>query len=271
MDARPIFHVDAFTEHPFGGNPAAVVLLDLDDDPSDSWMQAVAAELRLSETAFVQPLSPDEPNHFDLRWFTPTTEVDLCGHATLATAHVLHESGRVPADADLRFTTESGEFGARAVDNRIELDLPTVTHGPVDAPAGLAEALGADPMEVHESASFLCVDLVEAAEVAILQPDLAAIAAFDVDAVIVTALAQPDAPHDFVSRVFGPRIGIPEDPVTGSSHCLLGPLWGERLDRDDLIGFQVSARTGTVFVTVDGDRVRLSGHSITMTRGELRI
>lgn len=271
MSGRPHFQVDAFTDEPFRGNPAGVVLLDTDDDPRDTWMQAVASELGHSETAFARPQGDGDPLHWGLRWFTPTTEVDLCGHATLATAHVLRESGRVAPDAQLRFETESGPLLAGSRAGRIELDLPAVTFVAADVAADLSAALGAEPIELHESAQFLCADLVEATEVAILRPDLEAIAALDVDAVIVTALAQPDAPHDFVSRVFAPRLGIPEDPVTGSAHCLLGPLWGERLDRTALVGYQVSARTGTVHVTLDGERVGVAGHAVTVTHGEIRI
>jgi PhzF family phenazine biosynthesis protein len=268
MPTRPLFHVDAFTDVAFAGNPAAVVILETGDEPSDAWHQAVAAEMNLSETAFVRPT---EDGPFDLRWFTPTTEVDLCGHATLATAAVLFETGVADLDATLRFDTDGGELGARWVDGRVELDFPATTYDAVDTPPGLADALGAEILAVHESAFFLCVDVLEAAEVAILQPDLAAVAAFDVDAIIVTALAHADAPHDFVSRVFGPNIGIPEDPVTGSAHCLLGPLWGERLSRTELVGYQASPRSGVVHVLLRDGRVFLRGDTVTIASGTIRI
>ena len=251
--------VDAFAEQPFTGNPAGVCLLDT--WPEDAWMQRVAAELNLSETAFAHPRADGD---WALRWFTPKVEVDLCGHATLATAHVLHGDGL--ADGAIRFHTRSGVLTA-AVGEQITLDFPAspVTAASVD----LTSALGAEPAEVHHVSALreLLAVFEDEHTVRTLAPDLAAIARLEgLRGVVVTAHS---AEYDFVSRVFLPAAGIPEDPVTGGAHTALAPFWAERLGRDELVGYQASSRGGVVRTRVRGDRVELTGGAITMLDGEL--
>jgi PhzF family phenazine biosynthesis protein len=264
---RPIFCVDAFTDEPFRGNPAAVCLLD---QPLDEVaMQRVAAELNLSETAFVVP----RDDGFGLRWFTPTTEVELCGHATLASAHVLYESGRLGTGASARFHTRwRGELVGTKASDMIELDFPGAASKVVDAPPGLAAALGVEPTIVGVNDLHHVVEVADAAVVRAAMPDTEALARLDgVEGVALTA-AGDEPGVDFVSRYFAPRYGIPEDPVTGSAHTSLGPWWAERLGRTRLVGRQVSARGGTVCVEVDAPspgRVVLAGHAVTVWRGEL--
>jgi PhzF family phenazine biosynthesis protein len=263
----PISCVDAFTDEAFRGNPAAVCVLDepLDEAP----MQRIAAELNLSETAFVVP----KDGAFDLRWFTPTTEVELCGHATLASAHVLYESARLAADQPARFRTRwRGELVATATGDGIALDFPAAVESPVDAPPGLAAALGVTPVAAGMNDLHHVVEVSDAAVVRELVPDIPALAALsDVHAVCVTAPGDADG-VDFVSRYFAPRYGIDEDPVTGSAHTSLGPRWAARLGRTHLVGRQVSTRGGTVRVEVDAPapgRVLLTGHAVTIWQGEL--
>jgi len=236
----------------------------LPEDREKKWMQQVADEMHLSETAFV--LARGEA--WALRWFTPTVEVDLCGHATLASAHVLWERGLAPADAVLRFRTRSGELTARRNGAWIELDFPSLVPAWADAPPGLADALGAKPKAVAGSKFDLLVELESEAAVRDLTPDLALLATINVRGVIVTAAATTPG-FDFVSRFFGPRTGVPEDPVTGSAHCVLAPFWTERFGRTSLLAYQASARGGLVKVEVVGDRVKLGGKAVTVVRGEL--
>jgi predicted PhzF superfamily epimerase YddE/YHI9 len=258
--------VDAFTTEAFRGNPAAVCLLDEAID--DERMQTIAAELNLSETAFVV----EGDDGFGLRWFTPTVEVVLCGHATLASAHTLWEAGRVRSDAPIRFHTRwKGELMATRTGKSIELDFPAAPSRLVDIPAGLAAALGAAPVAVGANDLLHVVELADETTVRTLTPDLDALRAVDVEAVTVTARSD-DAAYDFVSRHFAPRHGIPEDPVTGSAHTSLGPWWAAKLDKVELVGRQVSKRGGVVIVLVDGtDRVTLRGDAVTIWRGELSI
>jgi PhzF family phenazine biosynthesis protein len=263
---RPLFVVDAFTTEALAGNPAAICLLDRSADAA--WMQAVAREMNLSETAFVVPAG-DAPHRFGLRWFTPTVEVELCGHATLATAHLLYERGAVPAGESVAFDTRSGRLTCRRVDGRIEMDFPATTLRPVEPPAGLFAALGitASPM-VAEAGHWYFVELESAAAVRAVEPDLPRLATIGGGGATVTARSdRPDA--DFVSRVFGPGVGIDEDPVTGSAHCGLAPYWAGRLGRDELVGHQASARGGTVRCRVEGERVVLGGDAVTVVAGEL--
>ena len=259
-----LHQVDAFTTAPFRGNPAAVCLLDR--PAPDAWMQAVAAEMNLSETAFVSRRAGGDG--FDLRWFTPATEVDLCGHATLATAHTLWECGDLAPAESARFHTRSGWLTATRADRTTWMDFPALESEPSDIPGGLAAALGAAPVAAYRNRHDLLVELPSAAAVRALDPDIAGVAAVDRRAVVVTALADDDA-CDFVSRCFAPRVGVPEDPVTGSAHCALAPFWGARLGRDDLVGAQLSSRGGIVQVRVRGDRVHLGGAAVTVLRGEL--
>jgi PhzF family phenazine biosynthesis protein len=263
----PIFCVDAFTDRAFRGNPAAVCLLE--ESLDDASMRDIAAELNLSETAFVVT----QDDGFGLRWFTPTVEVELCGHATLASAHVLFESGRLGLGERARFDTRwKGELKATATREGIELDFPAAVSTVIEPPSGLADALGAEPVMVGVNELHHVVELADAASVRACSPDPSALAAVDgVEAVSITAEGD-EAGIDFVSRYFAPRHGIPEDPVTGSAHTSLGPWWAERLGRSQLVGRQVSRRTGTVRVSVDAPaagRVTLAGRAVTVWRGEL--
>ncbi len=255
--------VDAFTDRPFAGNPAAVCVME---GPADeAWMKAVAREMNLSETAF---LYPEGEQTWRLRWLTPQVEVDLCGHATLASAHVLWQTGRLAPEADARFLSRSGPLGARRQDGRIVLDFPAQTPMPGAPLPGLAQALGATPVSVARGRTDTLVELASAAEVRELKPDMTAIAALDTRCVMVTAPG--DLPGiDFVSRFFGPRVGIPEDPVTGAAHTLLGPFWAARLGKQQLVGYQASARGGTVYLQLRGDRLDLGGHAVTISEGEI--
>jgi PhzF family phenazine biosynthesis protein len=257
-----IVQVDAFTSKPFTGNPAAVCLLE--DPPADWWLQDVAREMNLSETAFL--FAHDDG--YDLRWFTPETEVDLCGHATLASAHVLWEDGHLPRDRPAKFHTRSGVLTAAWNDGWIEMDFPAMPATCVDPAAGLAAALGATPLWVGASKTDLLVEIADEKKVRTLRPDMSAIASLDVRGVIVTSRAITSS-VDFVSRFFAPGVGVPEDPVTGSAHCTLAPYWAEKLGKDALVGYQVSPRGGTVRVTTRGERVLLAGQAITVLRGTL--
>jgi PhzF family phenazine biosynthesis protein len=255
-----IVQVDAFTDRPFAGNPAAVCVLP---GPADeAWMQHVAMEMNLAETAFLHR----EGDTWRLRWFTPAVEVDLCGHATLAAAHVLWDEGHVPRAQPLRFLTRSGPLGAASRDGWIELDFPAEPAQPATAPPHLLEALGVTGTVAKNRMDYL-VEVADEAVVRRLAPDLARLKLVPARGVVVTARAA--APYDFVSRFFGPAVGVDEDPVTGSAHCALGPWWAERLGRTSLIGFQASSRGGVVRVEVRGDRVALQGQAVTVLRGEL--
>ena len=259
----PYYQIQAFSTDPHGGNPAGVCLLEAPLEPRA--MQRIAAEIGLSETAF--PLRrPD--GDWDLRWFTPVHEVDLCGHATLATAHALWRE-RGEDDGALRFHTASGLMTVARDDPWLELDFPARPAVPCEAPGGLEAALGAAPVAVG-LARDLVVELTDADTVRALAPDQARLADLDVFAICVTAAGDGDG-VDFVSRFFAPREGIPEDPVTGSAHCTLVPWWAARLGREDLVAHQVSARGGEIRCRLAGDRVRLRGQAVTWLAGELRI
>jgi PhzF family phenazine biosynthesis protein len=261
--------VDAFADRPFAGNPAAVCLLDGGAWPEDAWMQQLAGELSLPMTAFVLRRGD---GLWGLRWFTPRIEERLCGHATLATAFVLNGDG--VADGSMSFETLSGELRASVADDglvTLDFPAPAVTaHGPVD---GLAEALGAEPEAIFESATphDLFAVLPDEEAVRGLKPRLDLVAGIqrrdDVRLVVVTARG---AAHDFVSRVFSPADGIPEDPVTGSAHCALAPLWSQRLGGTRFVGYQASERGGVVQMELTGDRVLLRGRAVTVLDGELR-
>jgi PhzF family phenazine biosynthesis protein len=265
-----LFQVDAFTDRPFAGNPAAVCLLD---GPADAaWMQAVAAENNLPETAFVVP--PDADGTRGLRWFTPTVEVDLCGHATLATAHVLATEAGVTEES-LAFATRSGVLTARVSAQGIEIDLPAIPCAPLtdEAQADAARAaVGARAdAEVAVSGGWVLVVLDSTDAVRACVPDLVAVAAAAPFALIVTGPGGDagDRGPDIVSRMFGPNAGIDEDPVTGAAHCILGPFWAERLGRPRLRAHQASARGGDLIVEVRGDRVALTGRAVTVLRADL--
>jgi len=258
--------VDAFTDKPFSGNPAAVLILD--DAPRDEWMAAVARETNVSDTGFVireKRLDAD----FRLRWFTPAVEVDLCGHATLASAHCLFEDG---VKGPIRFATRSGVLTVdQRTDGSLAMDFPAWPADAVDLRGAVSEALDA-PVEWTgrtENEFFLLALLADERSVRDLSPDLAKVSGLDASAVIATAAADPDQAYDFVSRLFAPKAGIPEDPVTGSSHTVLAPFWGGRLGRTSLLGLQASPRSGQVGVELNGDRVTITGRAITVLDGAL--
>lgn len=259
---QEIFIVDAFTDRIYTGNPAAVCLLE--EVHESQWMQAVAAEMNLSETAFLRPQGEDG---WLLRWFTPKVEVDLCGHATLASAHVLWRERGVDQER-LQFQTRSGPLEAHRTGEIISLDFPADPAVPIESPTGLNEILGVKPETVLQGRYDLLVVLEDAETVRTLKPDMLRLAKLDVRGVAVTALS--DRPeYDCVSRFFGPRVGIPEDPVTGSAHCMLAPYWGDRLAKTNLRGYQASARGGLVGMYLMGDKVRLEGRAVTTLRGQL--
>lgn len=257
-----LFQVDAFASKPFEGNPAAVCLLD--GPRPDEWMQHVAAEMNLSETAF--PLA--EGDGFRLRWFTPTAEVRLCGHATLATSHVLWSEGFLPEDRPARYETLSGRLTATRKGEFIELDFPARPVQPTEPPAGLAEALGVTPRFVGCDVEDVLVLVDDEVQVRGLSPNIPGLACLGARGVMVTA-PSARSEYDFVSRFFAPGVGIDEDPVTGSAHCCLAPFWAGRLGRDELVGYQASERGGVVRVRLEGDRVKLAGRAVTVLRGEL--
>lgn len=257
-----ITQVDAFTDTPFAGNPAAVCLLPAPHD--EGWMQNVAREMNLSETAFLVR----QADGYSLRWFTPSVEVALCGHATLASAHVLWEDGHLPATQQARFHTKSGLLTGDRAGEWIELDFPAKREEAAPAPAGLAEALGVTARYVGRNQFDYLVEVDDEPTVRSLAPNHAALATLPVRGVIVTSRA--DSPgYDFVSRFFAPGSGVPEDPVTGSAHCALGPYWQSRLGKSDLVAYQASPRGGVVRVRVAGERVKLGGKAVTVLRGEL--
>ncbi|MFC6158351.1 PhzF family phenazine biosynthesis protein [Kribbella jiaozuonensis] len=263
--------VDAFADRPFSGNPAGVCLLEAGAWPDEAWMRSVAAELKHAETAFARPSERPDAD-WDLRWFTPTKEVVLCGHATLATTHALAADGKV--SGKVAFASLSGILVATVEDDGITLDFPVNRPFEVPVPVGLAAALSVEPVEVYvtgELRDLLVVVRDEAAVHAVI-PQYDAIAAITerekLRGVIVTA---EGSEYDFVSRFFAPGSGIPEDPVTGSAHTSLTPYWGERLGRNELVGYQASARGGVVQVSSSGDRVYLKGQAITVLDGELLV
>jgi PhzF family phenazine biosynthesis protein len=257
------FHlVDAFTAEAFAGNPAVVYVLDQWRD--DAWHQRVAREMNQSETAFVVPVS----DGFHLRWFTPTIEVDLCGHATLATVHVLWSTNRVVKGRPIAFRTRSGLLTAQQNGESIELDFPLLREQPTDAPAGLNEALGVSPIYIGKSRHDLLVQVNTEDEVRSARPNFTRLATVATRGVIVTA-ASSDPAFDFVSRFFAPAVGINEDPVTGSAHCCLADFWSRRLNKLSLRAYQASTRGGVVQVGVTGDRVILGGQAVTVAQGEL--
>ena len=257
-----IYQVDAFTDRPFAGNPAAVCVLP---GPREAtWMQNVAREMNLSETAFLHP----EADGWRLRWFTPAVEVALCGHATLASAHILWETCELAAAEAARFYTQSGLLTAVRSGPGIEMDFPAKTAVPAEPPAGLAEALGLTPLFVGRSAFDYLVEADSAAAVRTMKPDFTRLEALPVRGVIVTSLSD-EFGFDFISRFFAPASGVNEDPVTGSAHCTLGPFWQGRLNKTAFTAYQASARGGVVKVRVAGDRVLLGGQAVTVLRGEL--
>jgi len=257
----PLYTVDSFAHERFSGNPAGVCLLMTQRD--EKWMQAVAREVNESETAFVVPKGAD----FSLRWFTPAVEVDLCGHATLASAHVLWESGKLDPTIPARFHTRSGVLACTRKDEWILMDFPSKP--PVAAPAApeLVAAVGAPIVWSGKGDTDWLLELESEEVLRALKPDLALLRKLPLRGLIVTARAKKD--HDFVSRFFAPRVGVDEDPVTGSAHCVLAPYWGAKLRKTELVGWQASRRGGLVRMSLAGQRVVLAGRAITVVRGEL--
>jgi PhzF family phenazine biosynthesis protein len=264
-----VLWIDAFTEMPFAGNPAVVVLLE--SPAEETWMRSLAREMGVSETAYVSPREGEggaQNNGFDLRWFTPEVEVDLCGHATLASAHALWQEEKVESGTSIQFHTQSGVLGAVRRDPWIELDFPAAPPIEEPAPPELISALGVEPRWTGRTPlGDWFLELVDDASVRSLTPDFDRLAAFPARGIIVTARAERDP--DFVSRFFAPAVGIEEDPVTGSAHCALAPYWSARLGRDRMTGYQASLRGGIVLVTLVGDRVTLGGQAVTILRGTL--
>ncbi len=259
-----VYQVDAFAEKPFAGNPAGVCILGKPAD--ENWMQSVAMEMNLSETAFVVRR---EDGDFDLRWFTPTVEVALCGHATLATSHILWETGVLKPHEIARYHTQSGLLQARLVDGLIELDFPATPPEDFETPDGLLEALGLKSVVYVGQPPFDYLVEVESEDlVKTLNPNFAQLRFLGMRGVIVTAKSD-DAQTDFVSRFFAPGVGIDEDPVTGSAHCALTPYWAKKLGKIELSAYQASSRGGRLHCTLAGDRVKLAGKAITVLRGQL--
>jgi len=257
-----ITHVDAFTDRPFAGNPAAVCLLA--QPREDAWMQFVAREMNLSETAFL--LRRDDG--FELRWFSPTIEVDLCGHATLASAHFLWEEGHLAVDRPARFYTRSGLLAAEKKESWIEMDFPATPAETGASREGLESGLGVKALYIGRTRFDYLVEVGSEDIVRAVKPDFPALERLKTRGVIVTSRAFGSS-YDFVSRFFAPGAGVNEDPATGSTHCCLGPFWKERLGRDNLVGYQASARGGIVRTRCVGDRVRISGQAVTVLRAEL--
>lgn len=258
---QPIVQVDAFADAPFRGNPAAVCVLEQAQD--DGWMQSVAAEMNLSETAFLER----REDGFGLRWFTPAVEVDLCGHATLASAHVLWEAGHLAPDQQARFHTRSGLLTAEKDGDWITLNFPLKPATAVEPPPGLIEALGVDARYVGKNDWDYLVEVADEHTVRACQPDFGVLKTLGVRGIMITS--RGDGKYDFVSRFFAPGSGIDEDPVTGSAHCCLAPFWQERLGKSEFLAYQASARGGVLQVRIDGERVLLSGQAVTVLRGEL--
>ena len=257
-----IYQVDAFTKTPFAGNPAAVCLLP--EPASEDWMRNVAREMNLSETAFLVR----REEGYDLRWFTPSVEIDLCGHGTLASAHVLWETGEAHPDNTIRFSTRSGPLSASRNGDWIELDFPATPVARCDVPPGLLEALGVSATFVGKSVFDYLVEVDGEEDVRATAPDMGALMRLDCRGVIVTSRSD-DPALDFVSRFFAPATGLDEDPVTGSAHCALGPYWQSRLGKSEFAARQVSARGGELRVRVDGERVRIAGQAVTVLHATL--
>jgi len=262
----PIVQVDAFTSKPFGGNPAAVCILP--EAREDRWMASLAMEMNLAETAFLRQRPANGQIEYDLRWFTPAVEVDLCGHATLASAHVLWEGGHLGAGTEARFHTRSGLLTCVKRGDWIEMNFPAKIVEAAEAPAQLLEALGAEPKFVGRNQFDYMVEVADETTLRALTPQHHLLRQLPVRGVIVTARSSQ---YDFVSRFFAPGSGIDEDPVTGSAHCALAPYWGSRLGKTEMVGFQASPRGGVVKVRVEGDRVVLMGQAVTVLRGELLV
>lgn len=264
MPTIPLYQVDAFADRPFVGNPAEVCLLD--HLRSDAWMQSLAAEMKHSETAFLLP----DNDGYNLRWFTPGAEVDLCGHATLASAHILFATNRVEQNGEIRFSTRSGKLTARLNDGWIELNFPVTLATPAPAPEGMLAALGiSQPLYIGKNGYDYLIEVADESIVRNLKPDFRSLSAIPNRGVIVTARGSRD--YDFMSRFFAPHIGVDEDPVTGSAHCTLTPYWSAKLGKIAFTAYQASERGGFLRVQLAGDRVFLAGQAVTIYEAKLNI
>lgn len=259
----PLFHVDAFTDTPYAGNAAAVCILD--GPREDAWLQQVASEMNLAVTAFLS----SQDDGYRLRWFSSQVELELCGHGTLASAHTLWEQGYLAHDVQARFFTRGGFLTARRDGKWIELNFPAKPEEEIELQPIVSESIGVTPLYVGKSQLDYLVEVESEEMVRSIQPDFKQLAQIPARGIIVTAAANPASEYDFVSRFFCPSVGINEDPVTGSAHCVLSPFWSKRLGREQLTGYQASKRGGTVRVHLDSDRVRLGGQAVTVLRGEL--
>src|SRR2546429_6526458 len=255
-----IVQVDAFADRAFRGNPAAVCVLPAARD--EPWMQDVAREMNLAETAFLHPENGD----YRLRWFTPAVEVDLCGHATLASAHILWEEGYLKPEEQARFNTRSGLLTAERQDDWIEMNFPATPEEPAEAPADLIEALGVPAAYVGKNRFDYLVEVDSEEVVRNMQPDFTLLAKVSARGIMVTSIPSTQD-YDFVSRFFAPKVGINEDPVTGSALCCLGPYWSKRIEKNEFVAYQASPRGGVMRVRMDGDRVYLGGQAVTVLRG----
>jgi PhzF family phenazine biosynthesis protein len=260
--SQSVIQIDAFTDRAFGGNPAAVCLMENPGD--EEWMRQVAAEMNLSESAFLYPYE----HGYHLRWFTPKAEVDLCGHATLATAHMLYEDGHVSPAEEIHFFTRSGWVSVTTSGNWITMHFPRQDAVEIEPPDGLLEALGVEPLFVGSYKGGVLVQVATEAEVRAVQPDLSRLMSMDHNKNCVTSVAEA-ADVDFVSRLFAPKIGIDEDPVNGNSHTVLPSFWAGRLGKDNLLAHQASKRGGELRLGLDTDTVHISGRAVTVMRGEL--
>lgn len=259
----PFYQVDAFAVKPFKGNPAAVFLLE--GAREDSWLQAVAEEINLPETAFLLPKGHD----YQLRWFTPTTEVGLCGHATIASAHILYEFGFYDFDETINFHTRSGIITSTFNRGTIELDMPRLNAKPIPIPDGLLDILGTEPLATFVSdANTLIAEMPSADHIRSFLPDFKQIEKLDFEGLAITALSD-DPRFDFISRYFSPRDGIPEDPVTGMTHCALAPYWEAKLGKSDFHAYQASSRGGELWLHVTPNRVFVGGKAVTVLAGEM--
>lgn len=261
--STPIYQVDSFSSVPFHGNPAGVCILS--GQQADEWMQNVALEMNLSETAFLLK----EGSTYRLRWFTPRVEVDLCGHATLASAHILWETGREARTSQLQFNTRSGLLKADFNDGWIELNFPKAAVKKAEPPQGMLDALGVQALFVGNDGTDYLVEIESDPQLRALQPDMTRLEKVSSRGVIVTARST-DKGYDFISRFFGPQVGIPEDPVTGSAHCALSPYWAEKLGKETFLAYQASARGGELRLRIEDDRVIIGGKAVTVIEGTLK-
>ena len=259
---QEIFQVDAFTDQAFSGNPAAVCVLP--EAADDAWMQDVASEMNLSETAFLVA----QAGGYDLRWFTPVAEVDLCGHATLASAHILWEQGFLPLDEQARFNTKSGLLSATRKDSWIELNFPAEPETQADAPETLFKAFGVEAQYVGKNRFDFLLEFESEEIIRKMTPDFGLLGTISGRGFMITSRSD-SSEYDFISRFFAPAFGINEDPVTGSAHCCLGPYWAQKLGKQELAAYQASSRGGVVRVRVGDDRVYLGGQAVTVMRGSL--